>query len=99
MGLDEGSGRPLGGECPALVIVPGEAGGAPVGVVSTGERCSTVRPERLGEFLVLHRTARFVCHDAGAFFWTIHDLLRRPADTEVLDVLWDLARTGRLHDV
>jgi hypothetical protein len=100
MGPDEWSGLPLGREPLALVVEAKESEPASIhAVAGVGDRVWGIRSDRLGDFLRLHREALFVCHDVGPFFWAIHDHLLRVADHAALEVLWDLPRSGRLHDV
>jgi len=100
----EWDGDRLSGDCLALTVLTGvsETGGAPglvAAAASTGDRRFLVRPDRVGGFLLEHREALFVCHEAGHFFWSVAEHLDRDRDRAALEVLWDLPRTGRLHDV
>src|SRR5947209_6883643 len=58
-----------------------------------------IRPERLGDFLRVHRKAEIAGHDAGRLHWAIADHLGRADDREGLDILWDYSRNLRFGDV
>jgi hypothetical protein len=61
-------------------------------------RC-LIRPERLGDFLRVHRKAEIAGYDAGRLHWAIADHLGRGGDREGLDILWDYSRDMRFGDV
>jgi len=100
----EWDGSRLAGDLLALSVLTGvsETDGA-LGLVaaadSTRDRRVLIRPDQVGGFLLEHREALFVCHEAGPFFWAVAEHLDRDRDRAALEVLWDLPRTGRLHDV
>jgi hypothetical protein len=57
-----------------------------------------IHPDRLGEFLLLHRDAYFVGHNVQFDFWVIDHFLKGRSDQQAGRVLWDACDQGRLLD-
>lgn len=69
-------------EVPDLVLV----------AVSDGRSSFVLKPEQLGNFLELHRSRSFVCHNTAFDFRVVKKALSDPR------VWWEVADEGRLHD-
>jgi hypothetical protein len=67
-------------------------------VASDGQTHVVIHPERLGEFLLLHRDAFFVGHNVQFDFWVIDQHLAGRCEEAARRVLWDACDRGRLFD-
>lgn len=65
---------------------------------SDGRNYVIIHPERLEEFLRVHRDAYFVGHNVAFDFWVIDSHLRRSDPPAAGRVLWDACDQGRLLD-
>ncbi|WP_240907072.1 DNA polymerase [Paludisphaera rhizosphaerae] len=76
------------------------SGIVPWGHASSGQGSASrrIHPDRLGEFVRLHRDREFILHDVAAGFWLVaeHLIVRNEADA--LNDWWSIADQGRLHD-
>jgi hypothetical protein len=57
-----------------------------------------ISPERLGEFILAHRRARFVLHDVGRRFWLVDAHLEGLGEAEARRAWWDAADQNRMAD-
>ena len=69
-------------------------GGASNGAVSVG-----VVREHLAGFVKQHDQATFVCYDAAAFHWLIHDYFQEIHDEDASWLLWEYSGDCRLIDL
>ena len=65
---------------------------------SDGKSHVVIHPECLARFLLQHRDAHFVAHNAQFDFWVIDRHLGDRGEIEACRVLWDACHEGRLHD-
>jgi hypothetical protein len=65
---------------------------------SDGRTHVIIHPDRLGEFLLLHRDAYFVGHNVQYDVWVIDQHLMGRGDEEARRVLWGACDRGRLLD-
>jgi hypothetical protein len=94
-------GKPVGGiaEAEPLLDPSGPEVGPFLDAAGVeGKRC-LIRPQRLGEFLRVHRGVLLVCHDVATFHWSVAEHLLRCEDWTGWKILWDFARGCRVHDV
>ena len=95
----------MAGDVLALAIQTAGSGAVPavtpiIAVAAgTGDRRCIIRPEQLGEFLRVHRTATIACRDAAALHWAIDEHLGRSGDPSARQILRAFSRACRLHDV
>jgi hypothetical protein len=66
--------------------------------VSDGTSHVILHPDHLSAFLLLHKDAYFVGHDAAFAFWVIDAHLKEPRQEEARSVLWEACDQGRLLD-
>src|SRR5262245_48164624 len=67
-------------------------------VASDGKTHVVIHPDRLGEFLLLHKDAHFFGHNVQFDFWVIAQHLKRRGEQEAGRVLWDACDRGRVFD-
>lgn len=70
-----------------------------LGAACSANQIFRLLPYVLGAFLLHHPEANYVCHDAAALHWLIHDYLQEQNDSQALQVLWRLSAEGRLVDL
>ena len=64
---------------------------------SDGVQHVVIHPDRLGDFLEMHRKECFVGHNVQFDFWVIYEHLRRSGHA-AQRTLWDACHDGRLRD-
>jgi hypothetical protein len=67
-------------------------------VASDGRTHVVIHPDRLGNFLLLHRDAHVVGHNVQFDFWVVDEHLKGAGQEPARRVLWDLCDQGRLFD-
>jgi hypothetical protein len=65
-------------------------------VASDGRTHVVIHPDRLGDFLLLHRDAHVVGHNVQFDFWAVAEHLKGAGQEPARRVLWDLCDQGRL---
>jgi hypothetical protein len=92
------TGAVLGFDTETALIVPGEVPPLALASASSGvERC-LIHPDRVGEFILLHRDRHLVFHNVAFDFWTVTEHLAASDEPESLGVWWDIAEADRMHD-
>jgi hypothetical protein len=105
MDCPEWDGQHLGDERMALALMlgrqmPGEAEPRVVfAAAATGDFRCLIRPERLGEFLQVHRDLVLICHAAGPFHEGLREHLRRAGQTAAMGVLRRFRVDRRIYEV
>src|SRR5258708_20752933 len=100
MVYDEWNGQQLGAHCLAFCLetntdTSDEARQMPVlAAASTGDQKCVIRPNRIGDFLDVHRECLLVCYDVGPLFWTIEHHLASGSHL-VVSTWWNFAPDGR----
>jgi hypothetical protein len=67
-------------------------------VASDGKRTVIIHPNRLAEFLAIHKAGFFVGHNITFDFWVINEYLACCGDEPARRILWDVCDQGRLFD-
>ena len=88
LGFDTETALIEGVEVPELVLA----------AASSGDDHRLIHPDRLGEFILAHRSRRWVCHNAAFDFWVVADHLALRRKPKALKAWWDIAEAGRMHD-
>src|SRR5438309_1780647 len=97
----EWGGERLEGAAVAVSVIIDDRDPDPIPTIasaSVGRRPCIIRPERLGQFLVVHRDAVLVGFEAGLLHRTLDRFLRRSGDLSGLEALWEYSCTFRFHD-
>ncbi|QDV37433.1 DNA polymerase [Tautonia plasticadhaerens] len=63
----------------------------------SGRRQGLLHPDQIGPFILAHREARLIAHNAAFDFWVVDRHLRERAEEEALRSWWNLCDRGRLH--
>jgi hypothetical protein len=105
MDCPEWDGQHLGDEHLALALmlgrqIPGEAEPRVVfAAAATGDFRCLIRPERLGEFLQVHRDEVLICHDVGPLYEGLREHLRRAGQFAATGVLRSFRVDRRIYEV
>lgn len=67
-------------------------------VASDGRTHIVVHADRLGEFLLAHRSAFFVGHNFAFDFWVLNQFFAERGEEDSRRVLWDAVDQGRVFD-
>ena len=66
--------------------------------VSDADSHCLVHPDRLSDFIRIHKDRHFVAHNAAFDFWVIDRHLRRREQSDALALWWAVVDQSRLHD-
>jgi hypothetical protein len=92
------AGEVLGFDTETALIVPGEVPPLALASASSGVEHCLIHPDRVGEFILLHRDRHFVFHNVAFDFWTVIEHLAASGEAESLGVWCDIAEADRMHD-
>ena len=67
-------------------------------IASDGRQHVLIHPDDVGEFLLTHSQAEFVCHNVAFDFWVIHEHLTETGEVDALKFWVHLVKAHRLHD-
>ena len=67
-------------------------------IASDGRQHVLIHPDDVGEFLLTHSQAEFVCHNVAFDFWVIHEHLTETGEVDALNFWLHLVKVHRLHD-
>lgn len=81
-----------------LILGPLDVPEPALGMAYDGKKLVLLHPENFGAFLLAHRSAHFVAHNAAFDWWVLHNECKRRGDARAVRILWDMADAGRLHD-
>jgi hypothetical protein len=88
----------LGFDTETAPIVPGEVPPLALASASSGTEHCVIHPDRVGEFILIHRDRHIVFHNVAFDFWTVAEHLAARGEAESLGVWWDIAEADRMHD-
>jgi hypothetical protein len=91
-------GEVLGFDTETALIVPGEIPPLALASASSGTEHCLIHPDRVGEFILLHRDRHLVFHNVAFDFWTVAEHLAARGEAESLGFWWEIAEEDRMHD-
>jgi hypothetical protein len=92
------AGDVLGFDSETAPIVPGEVPPLALASTSSGTEHCLIHPDRVGEFIRLHRDRHLVFHNVAFDFWTVAEHLAARGEAASLGVWWEIAEANRMHD-